>query len=139
VIIFTQEITISSEGGFDVINITDKVRDVLRLSGVHEGTALVYYKHTTGAVLLVEHEAGMIVDLEDMLERIAPEGLDYKHHLRGYDANGAAHILTALLPVSLTMPVVDGDIALGTYQEILMLDMDPGEKLRTVLVQISGV
>jgi thiamine phosphate synthase YjbQ (UPF0047 family) len=65
--------------------------------------------------------------------------LDYKHHLRGYDANGAAHILTALLPVSLTMPVVDGDIALGTYQEILMLDMDPGEKLRTVLVQISGV
>lgn len=136
---FTRELSLPSQGDFDVINITDRVRGVLQESEILEGSTLVFYKHTTGAILMVEHEAGMLVDLEDLLERIAPQGLEYKHHLRGYDSNGAAHIRTALLPISITVPVVDGNLALGTYQEILMLDMDPGEKTRNVLVQVSGV
>lgn len=137
--VFTKELSIPSQGDFDAINITDQVRDVVHESKVTEGNVVVFYKHTTGAILLVEHEAGMLVDLEDMLERMAPEDGDYKHHLRGYDTNGAAHIRTAILPVSLTVPILVNDLALGTYQEIVMLDMDPGEKIRTVLVQVSGV
>lgn len=137
--VFTKELSIPSKGDFDAINITDQVSDVVRESEVREGAVLIFYKHTTGAILMIEHEAGMLVDLEDMLERVAPELFEYKHHLRGYDANGAAHIRTALLSVSLTAPVVEGELAIGTYQEIIMLDMDPGEKMRTVLVQISGV
>jgi secondary thiamine-phosphate synthase enzyme len=136
--IFARELTIPSRGDFDAINITDRVSKVVEESKVQEGSALVFYKHTTGAILMIEHEAGMLVDLEDMLERIAPEVGEYKHHLRGYDSNGAAHIRTALLPVSLSVPIQAGALAIGTYQEIIMLDMDPGEKMRTVLVQVTG-
>jgi secondary thiamine-phosphate synthase enzyme len=137
--ILTRELSILSRGDCDAINITDRVRGVVQDSSVREGSALVFYKHTTGAILMVEHEAGMLVDLDDMLERIAPKDGEYKHHLRGFDANGAAHIRTALLSVSLTVPIVGAELAIGTYQEIIMLDMDPGEKMRTVLVQVSGV
>jgi secondary thiamine-phosphate synthase enzyme len=136
--IYSRELSIASRGDFDAINITDRISEVVKESKVQEGSALVFYKHTTGAILVVEHEAGMLVDLEDMLERIAPELGEYKHHLRGYDSNGAAHIRTALLPVSLTVPIQEGTLAIGTYQEVIMLDMDPGEKTRTVLVQVTG-
>jgi secondary thiamine-phosphate synthase enzyme len=137
--ITSRELTIASRGNFDAINITDHIQEVVQESDVEEGTALIFYKHTTGAILLIEHEAGMLVDLENMLELIAPGTGEYKHHLRGYDSNGAAHIRTAMLSVSLTIPIQAGKLALGTFQEIIMLDFDLGEKMRTVLVQVSGV
>lgn len=133
-----QELTLASGGDFHTFNITDQVRDVVAQSGIRDGSALIFYRHTTGAVMIVEHEAGILVDLEDVLEKIAPVVADYKHHLRGHDNNGAAHVRTALLSVSTTVPVVDGDLLLGSYQEILVIDMDPGEKTRKVLVQVMG-
>lgn len=136
--IHTQNINLISEGGFFSLNITDQVRSILKDTAVQEGTVLVFYRHTTGAVLLVEHEAGMLVDLEDVLEKITPSAHDYKHHLRGYDSNGAAHLRTALLNVSVTIPVVSGDLLLGEYQEIIVIDFDPGEKKRTTVVQVMG-
>lgn len=136
--ILTEKLTLLSEGNFHTINITEKVRSVVKRSGVQEGNALVFYLHTTGAVLLVEHEAGMLVDLEDVVERIVPSEGDYKHHLRGYDANGFAHIRTALLNVSVTVPVLEGDLLLGDYQEILLIDFDKEGKPRNVIVQVMG-
>lgn len=88
--------------------------------------------------MIVEHEAGILVDLEDVLEAIVPVAADYKHHLRGYDSNGAAHIRTALLNVSVTIPIQDNNLLMGTYQEILVIDMDPGHKIRNVIVQVIG-
>ena len=136
--ILTQELNILSEGGFYALNITDRVQAVVEVSGAREGLVHVFYKHTTGAVLIIEHEAGILVDLEDVFERILPTGGEYRHHLRGYDFNGAAHLRTALLGVSVTIPVVGGRLLLGEYQEILMIDMDPEQKTRTVVVQIFG-
>lgn len=136
--IHTESLSLVSEGGFFSLNITNQVRSILQDAAIQEGTVLVFYRHTTGAVLLVEHEAGMLVDLEDVLEKITPAAYDYKHHLRGFDANGAAHIRTALLSVSATVPVVSGDLLLGEYQEIIVIDFDPGEKTRTVIVQVTG-
>lgn len=136
--IHTKELSLISEGSFFSLNITDQVRSVVKEADIQEGAVLVFYRHTTGAVLLVEHEVGMLVDLEDVLERIAPIAYDYQHHLRGYDANGAAHVRTALLSVSATIPVLSGDLLLGEYQEIIVIDFDPGEKTRTVVVQVTG-
>ena len=76
--------------------------------------------------------------LEDTLEKIAPIAYDYKHHMRGFDSNGAAHIRTALLNVSVTAPVIDGDLGIGTWQEILVIDMEPQGRPRTVIIQVSG-
>ena len=136
--ILTRKLSVLSEGGFYSANITDRVRDVVKESGIREGMALVFYQHTTGCVIIMEHEAGILVDLENMLEAILPRTEDYKHHIRGYDTNGAAHIRSAVLGVSVDIPVVAGDLQLGTYQEILVLDMDSARKERTILIQVMG-
>jgi len=136
--VVSHELKFFSSGGFYSRNFTDEVAAVVRESGIRNGTVLVYSQHTTGAVLIVEHEAGMLVDLEEILERIVPSDYQYRHHQRGFDRNGSAHLRSILLSVSVTVPVVDGSLYLGVYQEILVLDMDPGEKTRTVLVQVSG-
>lgn len=134
----TEEITLLSEGGFHAFNITDQVRDVVQRSGIGEGSALVFYRHTSGAVVIIEHEAGILVDLEDVLEKLIPVGADYTHHRRGYDLNGAAHVRTAFLGVSVTVPVAQADLLLGTYQEIIVIDMDPERKTRSVVIQVTG-
>ena len=136
--IHTEKFTFISEGTFYAVNVTEQVRTAIQNAGVQNGTALVYYRHTTGAVMVVEHEAGILVDLEDVLEKIVPIAYEYKHHMRGFDSNGAAHVRTALLNVSVTVPVIDGDLAIGTWQEILVLDMEPQGRPRTVIIQVSG-
>lgn len=136
--IFTERLIIPSEGDFYVVNITEQVREIVERSGIREGAVLVFYQHTTGAAMIVEHELGILVDLEDVLEKIAPVAGEWKHHLRGYDTNGAAHLRSAMLGVSLTVPILDGDLLIGTYQEIVVVDMDPGRKARMVIVQVMG-
>jgi secondary thiamine-phosphate synthase enzyme len=136
--IHTVTLALISDGHFHAFNMTEEVRAAVRSSGIQAGSALVFYRHTTGAVMIVEHEAGMLLDLEEVLEQITPVARDYKHHLRGVDTNGAAHVRTALMSVSATVPVLDGDLALGTYQDIVVLDMDPEARPRTVIVQVMG-
>jgi len=136
--IHTEKHVLLTEGGFQAFNVTEKARAAVRTAGIRHGSVLVYYTHTTGAVIVVEHEAGIIVDLEDALNKIAPPDGEYQHHLRGFDFNGFAHIGTSLLGVSVTVPVLDGDLLLGTYQEILVIDMEPRAKQRTMVIQVSG-
>lgn len=136
--ILTHELTLFSEGGFYALNITDPVQAVVDASGVKEGLALVFYRHTTGALLVAEHEAGILVDFEDALERIAPSNAEYQHHRRGYDRNGSSHLRAGLLSVSITLPIRAGRLMLGEFQELLALDMDAGAKARNVVVQVMG-
>ncbi len=136
--VFTEKLAFITEGDFYALNITDQVRDVIKVSGIKEGSVLVYYRHTTGAILIIEHEVGILVDLQDVLDSIVPLAYEYKHHLRGYDSNGAAHVRTAMLNVSVTIPVADADLMIGSYQEIIMIDMDPQGCPRNVTVQVMG-
>jgi secondary thiamine-phosphate synthase enzyme len=136
--IHTEKHVLLTEGGFQAFNVTEQVRAAVQSAGIHHGSALVYYLHTTGAVIIVEHEAGILVDLEDALAKIAPPAGEYKHHLRGWDFNGAAHICTCLLGSSVTVPILDGELLLGSYQEILVIDMEPLAKQRSMVIQISG-
>ena len=78
------------------------------------------------------------MDLQNVLEDIVPTVHEYKHHLRGYDSNGAAHVRTAMLNVSVTIPVASGALMMGIYQEILLVDMDPQGRPREVVVQVMG-
>jgi secondary thiamine-phosphate synthase enzyme len=134
----TEKHVLLSDGKFQVFNVTELARTAVRSAGVHEGSVLVYYGHTTGAVIILEHEAGVLVDLEDALAKIAPPANEYNHHLRGWDANGAAHICSAVLGSSVTVPVLDGDMLLGGFQEILVIDMEPIGKPRTFVIQVAG-
>jgi secondary thiamine-phosphate synthase enzyme len=134
----TQMITLDSDGGFATINVTDPLRELLAASGIRAGLATVYYQHTTGGVLVTEQEAGVLADLEDVLQELIPVERDYRHHLRAVDFNGHAHIRAALFGPSVTIPVADGQLLLGRYQEILVLDMQTERAPRSVVLQILG-
>jgi len=134
----TEKHILLSEGKFHVFNVTELARAAVGSAGVREGSVLVYYGHTTGAVIIMEHEAGLMVDLEDTLAKLAPPADPYQHHRRGWDANGSAHLCSALLGCSVTVPVLEGALLLGEYQEILVVDLEPNGKPRTIVIQVSG-
>ncbi len=134
----TQTLTLDSDGGFAVFNVTDAIRDLVTRSGIRGGLATVYYQHTTGGVLVTEHEAGVLADLEDVLQELIPVERDYRHHVRAVDFNGHAHIRASLFGPSVTIPVSDGRLLLGRYQEVLVLDMQTERATRSVVLQVLG-
>ena len=136
--IVSKQIELLSDGRFNVMNITDQVKNFVHVSGVQTGQALVFYQHTTGAVIVGEHETGIVADLEDMFERIIPSNYPFKHHIRAVDFNGHAHLRAALMPTSVTIPVVQGKLALGTFQEILVIDDQIDHEPRYLILQVMG-
>jgi len=136
--VVSKQIELFSEGRFNIINITDHVREFVQSSGIQNGQILVYFQHTTGAVIIGEHETGIMADLQDVLERIIPSNYDYKHHQREVDYNGHAHIRAALMPTSVTIPVIDNKLAMGTYQEILVIDDQVDREPRYLVFQMIG-
>ncbi len=136
--IHTTQLNIDSSGNFSVVNITEQVRQFVQSTGVTHGQILVFYKHTTGAVMIGEHEPGIIADLQAALERISPVNYPYLHHLRAVDFNGHAHIRSALLTVTVNIPIMNGDLMLGTYQDILVIDDQTDPAARHVVLQVIG-
>jgi secondary thiamine-phosphate synthase enzyme len=136
--VHTETFVFDSEGSWHSLNITEPVRQIVKRSGIQQGIVLVFFQHTTGGVVIIEHEAGFLVDMQDYLERLIPSDGAYAHHLRDYDRNGAAHVRTTIMPPSIAAPVVNGDVALGEYQDILVVDMQPDRRARTLLVQVVG-
>jgi secondary thiamine-phosphate synthase enzyme len=124
--------------GYSVQNITHLVNDFVAETGVGEGQLVLFYKHTTGSIIIGEHEAGVIADLERALEVVAPERGEYFHHLREVDFNGFAHIRAAFLPTSQVIPIHEGKLVLGTHQEIQVVDNQPEELIRFVVLQVTG-
>ena len=136
--IIAKQIELLSDGHFNVLNITDQVADFVQDSGIQNGQVLVFFQHTTGAVIVGEHETGIVADLEDLFERIIPTNYPFKHHIRRVDFNGHAHLRAALMPTSVTIPVVQGKLALGTYQEILVIDDQIDQEPRYLILQVMG-
>jgi secondary thiamine-phosphate synthase enzyme len=136
--VYTQMIHFDSDGNWYSLNITEQVRQIVLDSGIKNGMALIFFQHTTGSVLVIEHEAGFLVDLEDTMGRLVPSNGVYAHHLREYDLNGASHVRTAMMPPSMVVPVNNRDLSLGEYQDILVVDMQPEAKPRSILVQVMG-
>jgi secondary thiamine-phosphate synthase enzyme len=134
----SKKILLNSQGNFHSINITEQVSDFVKSSGIKNGVAIVFYQHTTGVVMIYEQEAGVMVDLEDAMDRIFPDNKVFQHHLREVDDNGGSHVRSAFLNTSLTVPVIDGDLALGKYQEIVIVDLQAKSKQRSLILQVMG-
>ena len=136
--VVSKQIKLQSEGQFNVINITDQVVDFVKSSGIINGQVLIYFQHTTGYVIIGEHETGIMADLQEMLERITPKDFPYKHHIREVDYNGHAHLRAALMPTSVTVPVIRGKLAMGSYQDILVIDDQVDHEPRYLILQAMG-
>ncbi|MDY6865496.1 MAG: secondary thiamine-phosphate synthase enzyme YjbQ [Halobacteriota archaeon] len=136
--VHTGKISIKTKGNSDVVDITDEARNILGETGLKDGILTLFVTGSTGAITTIEYEPGVVEDLRSALERLIPKGIDYKHNLRWGDGNGHSHVRASLLGPSLTVPFVGGDLQLGTWQQIIFIDLDNRPRSRDVLVQIIG-
>jgi secondary thiamine-phosphate synthase enzyme len=127
---------LATEGEGQVVDLTEGVRSVVRTSGVERGVAVVFARGSTVAVTTMEHEPGGIADLGALLERLAPRAAEYEHNRRNADTNAHAHLRAALIGPSESVPIVDGALVLGTWQQLVLIDFDDRPRQREVVVQL---
>ncbi len=132
------EFTIKTKGHSDIIDITQKVEKLVEGSDVKDGLVLVFIPGSTATVTTIEYEPGVIEDLKRILEKIAPESQDYEHNKAWGDGNGYAHIRAALMKPNICLPVENGKVVHGTWQQIVLIDFDNRERERKVMVKIVG-
>jgi secondary thiamine-phosphate synthase enzyme len=136
--LFSDTIEINTKGFSDTIDITEKVTTIAEKSGIGNGLVTVFCKGSTGTVTTIEYEPGVIKDLQRVLEKIAPSNVHYEHDKRWGDGNGFSHVRAALMKPSLSIPLIDKKLTLGTWQQIVFIDFDNRARHRTIVVQIMG-
>lgn len=135
----SDRLELHTHGHCHVLDITDEVARILRDSGVRDGILVVFVVGSTAGITTTEAEPGLLThDLKAFYERIAPTNHYYKHEETWHDDNGHSHVRAAALGPSLSVPVVDGRMTLGTWQQIVLLDFDTRSRRREVVVQIVG-
>lgn len=136
--IITDSIPVATRGNDDIIDITGQVAEIVMNSTLQEGTATVFVSGSTAGVTTIEYEPGLIADLPEAFEKIAPVNRRYHHDDTWHDGNGHAHVRAALLGPSLTVPFKNARLLLGTWQQIVIVDFDNRNRKRDIVVQIMG-
>jgi secondary thiamine-phosphate synthase enzyme len=134
----TSEIAISTGGDADIVDITEKVRSAVAQSQIAEGQASAFVRGSTVAITTMEFEPGGVQDLQAMLERLIPTHGDYEHNRLNHDTNSHAHQRASIVGPSEIVPVREGRLALGTWQQLVLIDFDDRPRERTVVIQVIG-
>jgi secondary thiamine-phosphate synthase enzyme len=129
-------LTLETEGSAHVVDLTEGVRRVVSASGTVHGLAAVFVGGSTAAITTMEYEPGGVADLRALVERLVPAAGEYAHNELNRDDNAHAHLRASLIGPSLTVPVVGGELALGTWQQIVLIDFDDRPRRREVHVQV---
>lgn len=135
---FTETISINTKGFCDIIDITPHVLSIFKRPLIANGLITLFCPGSTGSITTIEYESGVLQDLKVALEKIAPSDIPYHHDERWGDGNGFSHVRAALMKPSLTIPMVNGKLTLGTWQQIVFIDFDNRERHRDIIVQIMG-
>ncbi|KGA92668.1 secondary thiamine-phosphate synthase enzyme YjbQ [Leptospirillum ferriphilum] len=133
---YTEYLMFQTKNRRDYLRITDKVRSAVLKSGIQEGMVLVSAMHITAGVYVNDNEPGLIADIDDWLESLAPSGRDYRHHRTGED-NGDAHLKNLLIHHEVIVPITKGDLDLGPWQEIFYAEFD-GQRQKKVVLKVLG-
>ncbi len=136
--VYTGELRFSTRGDSDVVDITAAVQAVVEDAGATEGQALAFVRGSTAAISTMEFEPGGVHDLRTMFERLIPTHGDYEHNRLNHDSNSHAHQRATLVGPSEAIPVIDSRLALGTWQQLVLIDFDDQPRERTVVVQITS-
>jgi secondary thiamine-phosphate synthase enzyme len=135
----TAEIHVKTRGNNEVINITSQVASAVGDGAIHSGTVTVFVVGSTAGISTTEFEPGLVNrDLKAAFEGIAPEDGRYLHEETWHDDNGHSHVRATLLGPSVTIPLVDGRLTLGTWQQIILIDFDTRPRERTIIIQVVG-
>jgi secondary thiamine-phosphate synthase enzyme len=134
----TFSLPLSTHGNTDIHNITAEVASQVTQSGLKDGIVTVFCPSATSALTTIEYESGAVNDLKRLFDEIVPTNREYAHNARWGDGNGYSHVRAALLGASLTIPLVNGRLALGTWQQIIYVDFDNRPRERELVLQIIG-
>jgi secondary thiamine-phosphate synthase enzyme len=132
------EFSLQTRGNGEVVDITQKVSELVRKSGLDAGTVTIFVPGATAGITTIEFEPGLVEDLDEMFDRIIPQNMEYHHNLRWHDGNGHAHVRAALLGPSLTVPFSDGKLTLGIWQQVVLVDFDNKSRSRELSCQVMG-
>jgi secondary thiamine-phosphate synthase enzyme len=135
---FSSRIQVETQGHNDVHDLTPGAEGAVQHSGIEEGVLLVFVPGSTAGVTTIEFESGAVDDLRKALERLVPEGLHYAHDARWGDGNGFSHVRAALLGPSLSIPIAKGQLLLGTWQQIILVDFDNRPRSREIIITVMG-
>jgi secondary thiamine-phosphate synthase enzyme len=132
----TGYISISSKGNREVIDLTPELREIISKNGITSGIAVIFAPGSTAGITTIEFEPGLKKDIDLFLEKLIPYGGRYHHHETWHDDNGSSHLQAAMIGPSITVPVVDGEPALGTWQQVVLIDCDTRPRKRDIVVQL---
>ena len=133
-----EQLTLQTRGHRQMDDLTGRVAEVVRRSGIKTGTAQVFTVGSTGAIGTIEFEPGLQEDFPEMLDRLIPPSREYGHEQAWHDGNGHSHLQATLLGPSLGVPVASGGLVLGTWQQIIHLECDGRPRQRTIVVTVTG-
>lgn len=133
------KIRLKTKGFCDIQDLSDQARERVSESGVENGQVTFFVAGSTAGLTTVEYEPGLVKDLAELFERIAPQGKYYHHEEAWHDGNGFSHVRASLLKPSLTVPVAEGKLTLGTWQQVVLIDFDNRPRSREVVLQVMGV
>ncbi len=136
--VFTESISYKTKGEGDIVDLTGDAAAVVTKSGVENGIVIIFVPGSTAGITTIEYEDGLIRDFPAMLERIAPRDTEYLHEKRWRDGNGRSHVKASLLKPDLTVPFVRGELITGTWQQIVLVELDIRSRVREVIYQVLG-
>jgi len=136
--VFTKHLELHTEGENNVVDITGEAQQAVEESGLDTGVVTVFVPGSTAAITTIEFEPGLAKDFPGMLERVAPKDIDYEHQKAWHDDNGRSHVKASLVGPSLSVPFERGVLTLGTWQQIVFVELDIRPRLREVVVQVIG-
>jgi secondary thiamine-phosphate synthase enzyme len=136
--VVTKSFSVKTGGDTDIIDITPQVGKALKEAKLSNGTLTVFIPGSTAGITTTEYEPGLLKDLPEFYQRIIPKGADYHHDLTWGDGNGYSHVRAALVKSFYTIPFVNGEMILGTWQQIILIDFDNRRRQREIVVQIMG-
>ena len=136
--IVQNKIELNTTGFNDIVDITSRIQDNITDSKIKDGYVLVFVPGATGGITTIEYEPGLLQDLPEMFEKIAPMNKSYFHDKTWHDGNGYAHLRSALIGPDITIPIQDNKMVLGTWQQVVFLDFDNRPRQRYLHIQICG-
>ncbi len=132
------EFQISTRGQDHIIDITEDVASAIMKSELNSGIACIFVPGSTGTITTIEYEPGLLEDMPNALERLAPRDIRYEHHERWQDGNGHSHVRASIMGPGITVPFRDRQMLLGTWQQIVFMELDVRPRDRRIIVQIVG-
>ena len=136
--VYYDEINIKTNGEVDIVDITSSIQDIVNKSNIKNGISCIFVPGSTGTITTVEYEPGLIKDIPRALQKIAPKGEYYDHHETWHDDNGHSHVRASLMGPGISLPIKNGTLLHGTWQQIVFVEFDTRPRNRDIIVQIVG-